>query len=153
MIEDSLIKKTLFSHCKALLEKKMEVLEQQKKNLQKDLTSETKSSAGDKHETSRAMIQLELEKLGKQIYEIELNDEKLNTIKVFKTSTSVSLGSVIFTNKANYYIAIAADSCQVNSKVFYCISPQSPIGKLLIGKKINESIIFNDVESIILEII
>jgi len=131
----------------------MEVLEQQKNNLQKDLVSEIKNSAGDKHETSRAMIQLELEKLGKQIYEIELNDEKLNTIKVFKTSTSVSLGSVIFTNKANYYIAIAADSCQVNSKVFYCISPQSPIGKLLIGKKINESIIFNDVESIILEII
>ena len=131
----------------------MEVLEQQKNNLQKDLVSEIKNSAGDKHETSRAMIQLELEKLGKQIYEIELNDEKLNTIKVFKTSTSVSLGSVIFTNKANYYIAIAADSCQVNSKVFYCISPQSPSGKLLIGKKINESIIFNDVESIILEII
>tara|TARA_A100000164_G_C21886949_1_gene763299 strand:+ start:1321 stop:1716 length:396 start_codon:yes stop_codon:yes gene_type:complete len=131
----------------------MEVLEKQKNNLQKDLVSEIKNSAGDKHETSRAMIQLELEKLGKQIYEIELNDEKLNTIKVFKTSTSVSLGSVIFTNKANYYIAIAADSCQVNSKVFYCISPQSPIGKLLIGKKINESIIFNDVESIILEII
>ena len=131
----------------------MEVLEQQKNNLQKDLVSEIKNSAGDKHETSRAMIQLELEKLGKQIYEIELNDEKLNTIKVFKTSTSVSLGSVIFTNKANYYIAIAADSCQVNSKVFYCISPQSPIGKLLIGKKINESIIFNDVECIILEII
>ena len=131
----------------------MEVLEQQKNNLQKDLVSEIKNSAGDKHETSRAMIQLELEKLGKQIYEIELNDEKLNTIKVFKTSTSVSLGSVIFTNKANYYIAIAADSCHVNSKVFYCISPQSPIGKLLIGKKINESIIFNDVESIILEII
>ena len=131
----------------------MEVLEQQKNNLQKDLVSEIKNSAGDKHETSRAMIQLELEKLGKQIYEIELNDEKLNTIKVFKTSTSVSLGSVIFTNKANYYISIAADSCQVNSKVFYCISPQSPIGKLLIGKKINESIIFNDVESIILEII
>tara|TARA_B100001093_G_scaffold277446_1_gene265163 strand:+ start:1520 stop:1915 length:396 start_codon:yes stop_codon:yes gene_type:complete len=131
----------------------MEVLEQQKNNLQKDLVSEIKNSAGDKHETSRAMIHLELEKLGKQIYEIELNDEKLNTIKVFKTSTSVSLGSVIFTNKANYYIAIAADSCQVNSKVFYCISPQSPIGKLLIGKKINESIIFNDVENIILEII
>ena len=131
----------------------MEVLEQQKNNLQKDLVSEIKNSNGDKNETSRAMIQLELEKLGKQIYEIELNDEKLNTIKVFKTSTSVSLGSVIFTNKANYYIAIAADSCQVNSKVFYCISPQSPIGKLLIGKKINESIIFNDVESIILEII
>jgi hypothetical protein len=75
------------------------------------------------------------------------------TIKDFKTSNRISLGSLIFTDKANYYIAIAADSCVVNSKVFYCISPQSPIGKLLIGKKINECILFNDIKSTILKII
>ena len=147
-----MIKKRLFNHCKAHLEKKMDILEQQKKRLHKDLTSETKSSAGDKHETGRAMIQLEREKLGNQIHEIELNYQKLNTIKDVKTSTIISLGSLIFTDKANYYISVAADSCKVNSKVFYCISSQSPIGKLLIGKKINESIIFNDRESTILEI-
>lgn len=147
-----MIKKILFIHCKAHLEKKIEILEQQKKSLQKDLTSEIKNSAGDKHETGRAMIQLELEKLGNQIHKIELNYQRLNTIKDFKTSNIVSLGSIIFTDKANYYLAVAADSCKINSKVFYCISSQSPIGKLLIGKKINQSIRFNDIESIILEI-
>jgi len=147
------IKKTLFDHCRAHLEKKMGLLEQQKKSLQKDLTSETKSSAGDKHETGRAMIQLEREKLGNQIREIELNYQRLNTVKDVKTSTIISLGSLIFTDKGNYYVAIAADSCEVNSKVFYCISSQSPIGKLLIGKKINESIMFNNIKSTILEII
>tara|TARA_Y100000768_G_scaffold383400_1_gene365451 strand:- start:466 stop:861 length:396 start_codon:yes stop_codon:yes gene_type:complete len=131
----------------------MKTLEQQKKSLQKDLTSETKSSVGDKHETGRAMIQLEREKLGNQIREIELNYQRLNTIENVKTSNSISLGSIIFTDKANYYVAIAADSCKVNSKVFYCISSQSPIGKLLIGKKVNESIIFNNIESTIIEII
>ena len=153
MIDVPLIKKTLCNHCKTHLEKKMKVLEQLKKNLQKDLTYETKSSAGDKYETARAMIQLENEKLSNQIHEIELNYQKLNTIKDFQTSKSISLGSIIFTDKANYYVAIAADFFEVNSKVFYCISSQSPIGKLLIGKKINESIIFNDVQSTILEII
>ena len=153
MIDVPLIKKTLFNHCKTHLEKKMKVLEQLKKNLQKDLTYETKSSAGDKYETARAMIQLENEKLSNQIREIELNYQKLNTIKDFQTSKSISLGSIIFTDKANYYVAIAADFFGVNSKVFYCISSQSPIGKLLIGKKINESIMFNDVQSTILEII
>ena len=147
-----MIKKILFTHCKADLEKKIEILELQKKSLQKDLTSEIKSSVGDKHETGRAMIQLELEKLGNQIHKIELNYQRLNTIKDFKTSSIVSLGSIIFTNKANYFLAVAADSCKINSKVFYCISSQSPIGKLLIGKKINQSIRFNDIESIILEI-
>ena len=99
------------------------------------------------------MIQLEREKLGNQIREIELNYQRLNTIENVKTSNSISLGSIIFTDKANYYVAIAADSCAVNSKVFYCISSQSPIGKLLIGKKVNESIIFNNIESTIIEII
>mgnify|MGYP001439920874 FL=1 len=153
MIDVPLIKKTLFNHCKTHLEKKMKVLEQLKKNLQKDLTYETKSSAGDKYETARAMIQLENEKLSNQIREIELNYQKLNTIKDFQTSKSISLGSIIFTDKANYYVAIAADFFEVNSKVFYCVSSQSPIGKLLIGKKINESIMFNNVQSTILEII
>lgn len=153
MIDVPLIKKTLFNHCKTHLEKKMKVLRQLKKNLQKDLTYETKSSAGDKYETARAMIQLENEKLSTQIHEIELNYQKLNTIKDFQTSKSISLGSIIFTDKANYFVAIAADFFEVNSKVFYCISSQSPIGKLLIGKKINESIMFNDVQSTILEII
>ncbi len=147
------MKKVLFNHCRAYLQKKMKTLEQQKKSLQKDLTSETKSSVGDKHETGRAMIQLEREKLGNQIREIELNYQRLNTIENVKTSNSISLGSIIFTDKANYYVAIAADSCKVNSKVFYCISSQSPIGKLLIGKKVNESIIFNNIESTIIEII
>ena len=153
MIDVPLIKKILFNHCKTHLEKKMKVLEQLKKNLQKDLTYETKSSAGDKYETARAMIQLENEKLSNQIREIELNYQKLNTIKDFQTSKSISLGSIIFTDKANYYVAIAADFFEVNSKIFYCISSQSPIGKLLIGKKINESIMFNNVQSTILEII
>ena len=131
----------------------MRLLEQQKKSLQKDLTSETKSSAGDKHETGRAMIQLEREKLGNQICEAELNYQRLNTVKDVKNPTIISLGSLVFTDKGNYYVAIAADSCEVNSKVFYCISSQSPIGKLLIGKKINESIMFNNIKSTILEII
>ncbi len=147
------MKKVLFNHCRAYLKKKMKTLEQQKKRLQKDLTYETKSSVGDKHETGRAMIQLEREKLGNQIREIELSYQRLNTIENVKTSNSISLGSIIFTDKANYYVAIAADSCEVNSKVFYCISSQSPIGKLLIGKKVNDSIIFNNIESTIIEII
>ena len=95
------MKKVLFNHCRAYLEKKMKTLEQQKKRLQKDLTSETKSSVGNKHETGRVMIQLEREKLGNQIREIELNYQRLNTIENVKTSNSISLGSIIFTDKAN----------------------------------------------------
>tara|TARA_B100000886_G_scaffold241000_1_gene169072 strand:- start:417 stop:770 length:354 start_codon:yes stop_codon:yes gene_type:complete len=109
LIDVPLIKKSLFDHCKTNREKKMKLLEQIKKKLQKELTSETKSSAGDKFETTSAMIKLENEKLINHIREIELNYQKINIIQDFKTSKSFSLGSIIFTDKANYYVAIAAD--------------------------------------------
>lgn len=148
-----MIKEALFNHCKASLKKRMNVLEHQKKSLQSDLTLETKSSAGDKYETGRAMIQLEREKLGNQIKEIELKYQKLNSVKEHKISISVRLGSVVFTDNANYYISIATDFCEIDSKLYYCISTQSPIGKLLIGKKTNDCIQYNGVKSEILEIL
>ena len=60
-----MIKEKLFFHCENYLQKRKDLLEQRKNELQLALTSETKSSAGDKHETGRAMIQIEREKLGK----------------------------------------------------------------------------------------
>ena len=57
LIDVPLIKKSLFDHFKTHLEKKIKALELLKTSLQKELTSETKSSAGDKFETTRAMIQ------------------------------------------------------------------------------------------------
>lgn len=146
-----MIKEILFSHCKAHLEKRIQTLEHRKKSLLHDLSAETKSSAGDKHETGRAMIQLEREKLGTQIKVLELNQKKLHSIKAHQNShqNTIGLGSIVFTDKANYYISIAADFCKIDSKIFYCISSQSPIGRLLIGKTINDSIKFNGTDSTI----
>ena len=56
----------------------------------------------------------------------------------------IGLGSAVLTDKANYYISIAADIYKINTKMFYCISPKSPIGKLLIGKKLDDKIEFNN---------
>jgi transcription elongation GreA/GreB family factor len=97
------------------------------------------------------MIQLEREKLGAQIKVLELNQKKLHSIKAYQNShqNTIGLGSIVFTDKANYYISIAADFCKIDSKIFYCISSQSPIGRLLIGKTINDSIKFNGTDSTI----
>ena len=62
-----MLKDLLFAHCQHYIKAKQLLLEKQKEALQLALTSESKSSAGDKHETGRAMIQLEREKLGNQI--------------------------------------------------------------------------------------
>ena len=140
-----MIKINLFKHCEIVLNKKLNTFYNQKKELKQALNSESKSSAGDKHEIGRAMIHLEMEKLGNLITEAEQNFKKLQSIKNHNNNKEViGLGSAVLTDKANYYISIAADIYKINTKMFYCISPKSPIGKLLIRKKLDDKIEFNN---------
>ena len=148
-----MIKKNLYAHCKNLIQEKLIFLGKQKEELQLALTSESKSSAGDKHETGRAMIQIEREKLGRQIAITEKNYNKLFALSNPVNTSLVSLGSLVITDKANYYILISVESYFINSKIYYCISSQSPIGKLLLGKKVKDQINFNQNISTILEIL
>tara|TARA_B100000767_G_scaffold275778_1_gene315470 strand:- start:6456 stop:6902 length:447 start_codon:yes stop_codon:yes gene_type:complete len=133
----------LFNHCKNELKKKFEVLEDRKRELHQALSSDHKSSAGNKHETGRAMDQLEREKLGEQIKKTEIQQQVLHSIQKIEKFKTVGLGSVVLTNNANYYISIPVGSCSINSQIYYCISTQSPIGSLLLGKKVGDSIQFN----------
>ena len=148
-----MIKEKLFFHCENYLQKRKNLLEQRKNELQLALTYETKSSAGDKHETGRAMIQIEREKLGNQLLALEQEDQKLRSLKNHYNTGIVSLGSVVRTDNGNYYIALAAESCDIEIHTYSCISSISPIGKLLLGKKTKEHIKFNNIISMILEIL
>lgn len=147
-----MVKKILFQHCNNDLNKSLLLLEKRKAELFVALESESKSSAGDKHETGRAMLQLEREKLGEQIKEIEKKLKLLQSLKNHSTTTRVSLGSVIKTNQLNYYIAISCPILTIDQEKYYCISALSPIGKLLLGKKVKDTIQFNNITSTIIEI-
>jgi transcription elongation GreA/GreB family factor len=148
-----MIKEKLFFHCENYIQKRKNLLEQRKNELQLALTYETKSSAGDKHETGRAMIQIEREKLGNQLLLLEKEFQKLRSLKNHYNTGIVSLGSVVRTDKENFYIALAAGPCDIEIHTYYCISPTSPIGKLLLGKKVKEHINFNSKISTITEIL
>ena len=63
------IKEVLFKECEDFVNKRLQTVEDIISSNQKALQSETKSSAGDKHETGRAMLQLEMEKAGQQLAE------------------------------------------------------------------------------------
>ncbi|MDX1829674.1 MAG: 3-oxoacyl-ACP synthase [Lutibacter sp.] len=144
------IKKSLLEACLLFVNKKQQTISSIITSNKKALLSETKSSAGDKHETGRAMIQLEMEKAGAQLAEINEMNAVLKKIDVKKTSKIVCLGSLILTNKANYYLAISVGKITINLVDYYAVSTNSPIGKQLLGKKIGDIIPFNDAE--ILEI-
>ncbi|QRM88646.1 3-oxoacyl-ACP synthase [Lacinutrix sp. WUR7] len=138
------LKKNLYDTCFQFIENRLLTVQKTINEIQESLTSETKSSAGDKHETGRAMLQLEREKAGNQLSEIVKVKEALSKISVEKTSPTIGLGSVVYTTKANYYIAISAGELTVDKENFYAISPNTPIGKLLFGKGVGDAVLFRD---------
>ncbi|OUR91212.1 3-oxoacyl-ACP synthase [Flavobacteriales bacterium 34_180_T64] len=144
------LKEELYTKCLGSLDSRFETVQRTVSELQEALLSETKSSAGDKHETGRAMLQLEREKAGYQLLEIQKVKEILSKIDVTKTNKNISLGSIIYTSKANYFIAISAGAFKVNFDTFYAISSNTPMGKLLMSKTVGDTIVFRN-ESIVIE--
>lgn len=126
------------------VEGRLQNVQNQIKDLQDALGSETKSSAGDKHETGRAMIQLEREKAGSRLAEIEKTKVILTKIDVLKPSEVSGLGSIVFTDQANYFISVSLGQIEIDGTVFYAISSQTPIGILLNGKRKGDEISFRE---------
>ncbi|MDB4204642.1 3-oxoacyl-ACP synthase [Polaribacter sp.] len=147
------IKEALFEQCEVFVNKRLYNIENVISSNQKALQSETKSSAGDKHETGRAMLQLEMEKAGQQLSGIAKMKIVLSKIDVLKSSKNACLGSIIFTDKARYFLSISAGQLVVADKSYFAISVASPIGKLLLGKQEKDAISFNGITIVINEIV
>lgn len=137
------VKEELYSQCQHFVNKRLQTIQEIISSNQKALQSETKSSAGDKHETGRAMLQLEMEKAGQQLSGITQMKETLAKIDITKKSTTTHLGSIVKTATANYFLSISAGKLIVANTTFFAISVSSPIGKLLLGKQEKEAVTFN----------
>ncbi|MEM9077193.1 MAG: 3-oxoacyl-ACP synthase [Bacteroidota bacterium] len=146
------LKEKLLEHCRTYVEKKQESLKFRHRMLEDSLRNETKSTAGDKHETGRAMVQLEQEKLGKQEREIEILRETLQRVTIDKPTPNISLGSFVKTSSHSYFLAIFAEAFEHDGNKVFCISTASPIGQRLLGKTTDEAFQFNGKTIKILEI-
>ena len=145
-------KQQLYGFCKSFIENRLVRINSSIDSLQEALTSETKSSAGDKHETGRAMIQLEREKLGNQLAEAQLLQELFNKIPLQASSTQVGLGSLVLTDQQNYYMGISAGEMKIDGVSYFAIAPNTPIGKLLLGKVVGDVVVFNSKKIVIRQI-
>lgn len=138
------IKESLYKQCLEFVDNRFQTIQKNINEIQVSLQSETKSSAGDKHETGRAMLQLEREKAGNQLAGIQKTKELLSKVNISNTSETISLGTVVYTSNTNYFIAISAGELVVNGAIFYAISSNTPIGQLLMGKRIGDYVVFRN---------
>lgn len=118
---------------------------------QEAIESDTKSSAGDKYETSREMIQQDLNRYQQQLIQAK-KDALILQKTALETKDKVALGSLVVTNKANYFIAISLGKQQVDQTDYMIISASSPIGKLLMDNGPGATIKFNNVTQQILAV-
>ena len=153
MKENLKIKEALYASCIEFIEDRLQTIQNTIRDIQGSLTSETKSSAGDKHETGRAMLQLEREKAGNQLSEIQKVKEALSKMDIYKNLTNIGIGSVVYTSKSNYFIAISAGEILVGNEQFYAISASTPIAKLLLSKQEGDCISFRNQNFEIIKVI
>jgi len=139
----SSVKQALHQRCLAIAEERIVALQDIIRETQSAANNETKSSSGDKHETGRAMAQLEIEKLTAQLSELRNIKQNLTQIKPTITGNKVVLGSLVYTNNGNFYIAASIGKVSLENDSFFAVSPASPIGKILLTKKEKESFTLN----------
>lgn len=147
------LKEQLYSICSEILQKRLAFVQKSILDLDGALQSETKSSAGDKHETGRAMIQIERENVGQQLAEIQKKQKLLKRIDHNSKHKIIAVGSVVFTSQFNYFISISVGEINHKEASFYAISPQSPIAKLLLGKTEGDTISFRSSTFAIVKVI
>jgi hypothetical protein len=93
--------------------------------------NDTKSSAGDKHETSRAKVQTDIDNYTKQKLNLTSQLNLLKSIDLVKTSRRVDYGSMVYTNKGIFFIAIGLGKLTLNEENIFAISLASPIGMVM----------------------
>lgn len=103
------------------------------------IAEDTKSSAGDKFETSRAMAQQEIDKVQQQQAETKRQLALLTSLPMEETAT-VRAGSLVQTDKGIFFVGVPAGQLEIGGKTVVCISSASPLAQNMIGKSKNEAV-------------
>ena len=137
------LKLLVYAACKNVIDERLSMAQMAMSDAQASANQEEKSSAGDKYETGRAMAQQERDKAAVQVAEALKMKETFNRIDPSKKSVAIELGSLTQTDKGYYYVGVAVGKLMVREIECLAISPASPIGKLMIGKRPGGSVTFN----------
>lgn len=123
-------------------------------NAQASANEATKSSAGDKYETSRAMGQLDIEMYTRQLHDAE---SKLATVENIEANlrhqNEANLGSLVSTSLGTFFIAVGIGKIEIEKQPIMVMSPQSPIGEAIFQKKRGDSVTFRGKEIKIIHVL
>lgn len=137
------VKEALFEQATKIIEEKISIAESAIQSARSAVENETKSSAGDKYETSREMLQQEIRMAQSQLFEVSKLKHALSLVNPQRVVSECGPGALMETNHGNFYVSAGLGQIQVNGTYYQLISSASPIAKALAGTKSGESILFN----------
>ena len=122
--------------------------------IEQSKAQETKSSAGDKFETGRAMMQIEEDKL---LGQLKRKKEDLLKLKVLQSGSTnsdfIREGSLVRCGKQWFLIGLSIGKLKLDGKIVFGISTQAPLALKLLGKELGEELQFNGRSLIIEEVV
>ncbi|WP_439183201.1 hypothetical protein [Carboxylicivirga taeanensis] len=107
------------------------------------MQNDTKSSAGDKFETGREMMQIELNNKRAQLNHVLRLKRDLQQIDVHAIKNKVEFGSIVQANNGFYFLSVPLGKVVINKTTYLAVSLASPIGQALKGHQVHDTISFN----------
>lgn len=133
-------KAELNGQCIALLQDRIASITGLIEDARNASNNDTKSSMGDKYETTREMMQIEINKLQLQLKDAQQMLLAFKTLDAEKRLDVVAVGAWVETDRATFYLAAAVGKVTFHSQTIMVVSPVSPIGKAMLGKRRGDTI-------------
>jgi len=136
-------KEKIYHQYVLLVHDKIRLLQKTLHDLTDSAANETKSTAGDKHETALAMLQIEQENSSRQLSEVLKQKAVLEKMDPSLYTEQVVRGSLVKTNKGYFYISLGLGKITMDDHLIIALSPESPLGMQMMHLKKGDSFCFN----------
>jgi len=140
------LKQKIYDHYLQVIQDKVAMLQKVLDDLKESGANETKSTAGDKHETALAMLQIEQANKRAQLQEVLAQKAALEKIDPTLSAVMIVNGSLIKTNKGYLFMSTALGKASIDNMAVIALSPQSPLGQKLMGLKTGDTALINGME-------
>jgi len=137
------LKHALYAHCQQYVAQRIATARTAMQSAQDSANEESKSSAGDKYETGRAMMQIERDRHAQQLAEAMKLKQELDAVDVEKSYASAQPGSLVVTDRGTFFVSISLGKIALGGQDYLVVSTASPIGAQLANRPVGYQFTFN----------
>lgn len=138
-------KSTLLANMLSQLESALTSLSKDIQSLRDSRASDGKSTAGDKHETARAMVDQELKQLENQQAKTAKMRADLLSLSL-APSARVQAGSLVETARGTFFLSVSLGKInESDGRGVFAVSPISPIAQAMLSLEVGDAFEVNGV--------